>query len=157
MKHSLRSIVAVAVGILPTILFQVQSAHAQSLGELPFLNDHQRLTLPASVVATARMNSNTPMVITLEERRHWCGNRYFMINIDLCMEEIGSSGGMIRTEWSINCSNRQVIASGALEDGRSIDVDFRNYSKDTQTAFRAFAYACPNASGVQQAIRSRRS
>ena len=140
MKSPLCSVVALAVGILTIAVSRPYTAQAQKLGELPLLNDHQRLTLPAHVVAAADMNGNMPTLITLEERSHWCGNRYFMLNIDLCMERIGSSGDMIRTEWSVTCSTRQVIASGALEDGLVVDVNFRDYSKHTQTAFRAFAY-----------------
>jgi hypothetical protein len=118
-----------------------QPVMAQDYEQLPVLQDGQQLSTPVSIAATSGMSGNTPVVITLETRSYWCYGRVFLPNGPQCLEQIGG-GDLIRTTWSIDCRNHQVQESSELTDDEIVQVDFANFSKATQQAYRVYAYAC---------------
>jgi hypothetical protein len=130
-------IIALASSILSSI---GQSVMAQDYEQLPHVEDGQAVSTPVSITATADMDTLTPTVITIEDRGDWCYGRYFVPSAPGCIEEIGN-GGMIRTVWTISCSDYQVTESSELVD-RTVQVGYDSLSKNTQQAYRIFVYAC---------------
>ena len=113
--------------------------------EIPRIADGQNQAGTMAIAATASLGSNAPTVITLESAKDWCMGRYFMPSVLRCLDGFDSSEEIIRTEWNLTCSRQLVQEDSPLVSAERTQVVWGDWSKDTQRAYRVYAYACRTA------------
>lgn len=118
------------------------AAPSHQLAEIPRIADRQNHAGKMAIAATAKLGSDASTVITLESAKDWCVGRYFLPNVSRCLNGFDDPKMNIRTEWNLNCSRRLVQEQSRLVPSEMTRVVWGDWSKDTQRAYRVYAYAC---------------